>query len=332
MGKMKEDPYVYPGTDILINKLDIKDKAILAKAEKIITYKKLSEFEFKAENFGKTSEKQVREIHKYLFGDLYPFAGEFRKINIYKAEKELGGDSFPYCDSNRIQKELYKVCNSFNSLKVSNDIDSQTKAISGLAAEVWAVHPFREGNTRTTMCVAQLYAEGIGVELATDVIKRNPKEFRDALLLHSLPGQYSEPDKLRAIIKESILIGEKNRELGIIGEAKVIESAKSPYNPVTGKYIPVAEKLPEYKTNAWISEKQIDEKIKVKEGEKPLKTGIYAIKDNKAVIKKENIYNLEQLYVSKEKEKELKVPEKSLEEIKVLSKVKEKTKDRGYER
>lgn len=50
---------MYPGTDILINKLDIKDKAILAKAEKIIAYKKLSEFEFKTENFGKTSEKQV---------------------------------------------------------------------------------------------------------------------------------------------------------------------------------------------------------------------------------------------------------------------------------
>lgn len=78
---------MYPGTDILINKLDIKDKAILAKAEKIIAYKKLSEFEFKTENFGKTSEKQVWEIHKYLFGDLYPFAGEFRKINIYKADQ-----------------------------------------------------------------------------------------------------------------------------------------------------------------------------------------------------------------------------------------------------
>lgn len=330
MGKYNEDPYLYPGTNILINKFDIKNKEILLKIEEAITVKKL--LGIKNKDFGKTTEKGIREVHKYLFEDIYPFAGEFRKINIYKAEKELGGDSFLYCDSKRIQKELYKVSNSFNNLKISNDIDSQTKVISSLGAQVWAVHPFREGNTRTTMCVMENYAKEIGVTLDTSIIKVDPKEFRNALLLHSLPGQYSEPDRLRKIIRKSIQMGEKNKELGMTEEKKEITDIKSPYNPITGKYIPVVEKLPEYKSNAWISEKQIDEKIKVKEDEKPLKTGIYAVKDNKAVIKKEKMYNLDQLYVSQDKKKEFIIPEKSLEEMKTLSKAKERTKDKGYER
>lgn len=264
-----KDLYLYPETDIMKNKFNVKDNEFLSKIEGIIVDDKLRKIE--EQNFEKAplSVEQIKNVHKYLFEEVYPFAGEFRTIQIYKAERELGGQSFEYCNPRRIEKELEEICKFYETLSPSNFPDGKIRNVGRFAAKVWAVHPFREGNTRTTMCMMINYAKKLDLELDISNIEEDPKKFRDALLLHSLLGQYSEPEKLREIIKESIEIGEKNKKLGIVGEAKVIESAKSSYNLVTGKYIPVAEKLPEYKTNAWITEKQIDKKIKIKEDETP---------------------------------------------------------------
>ena len=78
------DKYLYPGTNVLINKLDIKDNAKLDKVE--YTYASLNISSLINNPIEITSILDVCKIHKILFGDVYEWAGEYRNINIYREE------------------------------------------------------------------------------------------------------------------------------------------------------------------------------------------------------------------------------------------------------
>ncbi|MGL9730391.1 hypothetical protein [Enterococcus sp. DIV0756] len=89
------DPYLIPDTDVLQNKLGIADKDLLEKAEADITYLKLLDIDAWFENKPLNYETFL-EVHKYIFGDLYEWAGQIRTIDIYKEEAVLGGVSLTY--------------------------------------------------------------------------------------------------------------------------------------------------------------------------------------------------------------------------------------------
>lgn len=79
------DLYLIPDTDVLQNKLGITDKEILERAEADITYLKLLYIDTWFENKPLNYETFL-EVHKYIFGDLYEWAGQFRTI-IYIKKK-----------------------------------------------------------------------------------------------------------------------------------------------------------------------------------------------------------------------------------------------------
>ena len=95
--------YCYPETNVLINKLNIKDAVLLKKAEEEITAVK--QFELLQNplkgNFTKT---HLFRIHKFIFGDLYYFAGKIRREQIGKA------NTFFY-PPDLIDRELSKLFN-----------------------------------------------------------------------------------------------------------------------------------------------------------------------------------------------------------------------------
>ena len=68
------DSYLIPDTDVLQNKLGIADKDILEKAEADITYLKLLDIDAWFENKPLNYETFF-EVHEYIFGDLYEWAG-----------------------------------------------------------------------------------------------------------------------------------------------------------------------------------------------------------------------------------------------------------------
>lgn len=78
------DPvYCYPGTSILINKLGILDAEQLRKAEREIT--SLRTAQAAAEGIpGVFDSKHLKQIHAFLFSDIYDWAGHFRRVNISK--------------------------------------------------------------------------------------------------------------------------------------------------------------------------------------------------------------------------------------------------------
>jgi cell filamentation protein len=135
--------YCYPNTDILINKLDLKDNTLLQKYEAKITAAKLLALRQKG-IIGTFNSQHIKDIHKYLFEDIYPFAGIFRTENI-------GKGVFRFAEWQFIESELDKL---LDILKNENYLENYSQDITAkrlayYISELNVLHPFREGNGRT---------------------------------------------------------------------------------------------------------------------------------------------------------------------------------------
>jgi cell filamentation protein len=141
----------YDGTTCLINKFGITDEKLLSKVEADITFAKASELEANPVK-GAFDLEHYKSIHRYLFEDLYDWAGKFRTINMSKK-----GTKFANAE------DLDKLCNlCFTRLKneiyfKENKFDEFIENIVDLYSSLNMLHPFREGNGRTErIFIAQL--------------------------------------------------------------------------------------------------------------------------------------------------------------------------------
>lgn len=135
--------YCYEDCDVLKNKLNIKNTKKLQEYEAKITAAKLLSLRQKGIT-GNFDIKHFISIHTYLFEDIYPFAGKFRKENIAKGV-------FRFAEWEYIEEELEKL---LMTLKKENYLEdkSQKELAEKLAyyiSELNVLHPFREGNGRT---------------------------------------------------------------------------------------------------------------------------------------------------------------------------------------
>ena len=201
-----KDIYVYEGTSVLINKLGIRDSKALDEKEGAIV--SLNVYDLISHPFKIKSVFDIKKIHKYLFGDLYEWAGENRKINMYKEEPVLSGLSVNYSEYTNIDKDLkrldsYFVSVDWKDLSHKETIDEIVKIISRL----WRIHCFREGNTRTTTTFLYMFMKQLGLKVNIDFIGKHAKFFRNALVLASI-DQYSEYEHLTSILMDSISLKE----------------------------------------------------------------------------------------------------------------------------
>lgn len=167
--------YCYPGTNILINKLDIRNNKLLEKAEKTLVLAKLYDLRQNPIN-GKFDKKHLIDIHKYMFEDLYSFAGKFRTENIAK-------DNFSFAEWEYIESELDRI---LLKLKDENYLDNfnkedMAKKLAYYMAELNVLHPFREGNGRTIREFIRELALKNGYIL--DYSKTNADEMLAAMIL-----------------------------------------------------------------------------------------------------------------------------------------------------
>lgn len=176
MGKdiynQRNSNYCYENTDVLINKLNIKDNKKLQIYEAKITAAKLLALRQKG-IIGNFDPAHLIAIHKFLFEDIYPFAGKFRNENIAKG-------MFRFAEWEYIESELN---NLLEKLKKENYLSKLSKAdLAGRLAfylsELNVLHPFREGNGRTIREFIRELALKNGYIL--NLSKINPKEFLNA--------------------------------------------------------------------------------------------------------------------------------------------------------
>lgn len=178
------DPYLIPGTDVLQNKLGIADKDTLEKAEADITYLKLLDIDAWFENKPLNYETFL-VVHEYIFGDLYEWAGQIRTIDIYKEEVVLGGVSLTYGEISSIQFQIETIIDNLNQVEWSNiSVEDMIPLFSDLIAQLWLIHPFREGNTRTVMRFAGLFANAKGFPLNSKLLRDHASYVRKSLVLY----------------------------------------------------------------------------------------------------------------------------------------------------
>lgn len=178
------DPYLIPNTDVLQNKLDISDKELLEKAEADITYFKLLDIDARLENKPLNYETFLA-VHKYIFGDIYDWAGKIRTIPIYKEEAVLGGLSLNYGDISSIQVQIESLIDEMNQIEWSEiSVEETIPLFSDLIAQIWLLHPFREGNTRAVMRFAGLFANAKGFPLNSKLLRDHASYVRKSLVLY----------------------------------------------------------------------------------------------------------------------------------------------------
>jgi len=136
------DPYVYPGTNVLRNLRDIRDAGQLSQLEAIATTRRIIELAHKPV-VGLFDVRHLQAIHRYIFQDVYEWAGEFRTVNIAKS-----GDPFAF--HQHIASSLDKAFSELGRERYLKgaDVERFARRAAYYLGEINAVHPFREGNGR----------------------------------------------------------------------------------------------------------------------------------------------------------------------------------------
>lgn len=157
MYKAEVDPYCYPGTTVLKNRLGLKEQAQLDAFEAEITSQRATE----PLPTGRFGFGHYRAIHRHLFQDVYAWAGKTRTVRIAK-----GGNAF--CYPEHIKRELKKLFTALAKQKHFRELDAAefAKKAAHFLAEINAIHPFREGNGRVQLSFLTLLAERAGHPLA----------------------------------------------------------------------------------------------------------------------------------------------------------------------
>ncbi len=136
------DPYTYPGTDVLRNIPDIRDPRLMAAFEANATAARLAELDA-APLQGRFDDAHFKAIHKYIFQDLYSWAGEFRTVNISKGGHLFGVATFVEPALQDVFRKLFAE----DCLR-KTDAESFARRAGFYLGEINAVHAFREGNGR----------------------------------------------------------------------------------------------------------------------------------------------------------------------------------------
>jgi len=142
--------YCYNSSDVLKNNFDITNKDELHKIETLVTTYKLGLLEMGKFPYDLAfDENHYLNIHKFVFGDIYDFAGEIRSEAIYKSNEPYDVGKTPFCYPEFIFSHLKAT---LNKMKIAaqniNNKEELLFFISYYYAELNIIHPFREGNGR----------------------------------------------------------------------------------------------------------------------------------------------------------------------------------------
>jgi cell filamentation protein len=159
-----DDPYAYPGTSVLRNRLDIRDAGNLAAFEVEI-------FTLRAEEplpHGAFDPAHYCSIHHHLFQDVYEWAGRYRTVRTSK-----GGDAFCYPEHIPAQMDALFLSIRGGEAFAGRSQSEFLKEAARFLGELNAIHPFREGNGRAQLAFLGLIGATASRPFAFERIDRN---------------------------------------------------------------------------------------------------------------------------------------------------------------
>ena len=156
----------------------------------------------------------LASIHRHLFEGIYKFAGTYRDYNITKPELVLRGDTVRYESGNMISDTLEYEFDTEKKFSYEGlTMPEMVKHISRFIANVWQIHPFGEGNTRTTAVFAIQFLRHLGFEVTNEIFAENSKYFRNSLVRANYTNmQYGITETTEYLERffRNLLMGEQN--------------------------------------------------------------------------------------------------------------------------
>ena len=177
---------------------------------------------------------QLLSIHKILFEGILDHPGAIRTYNFSKKEWVLDGASVTYGDYRELEMALqydFEQEKKYRYHSLSDDelIDH----LSIFLANLWQIHVFEEGNTRTIAVFFIKYLRSLGFDVTNDTFAKNAWYFRNALVranYKNLPKGIYEDRSYLVLFLRNLLLGEKNmlqnRDLHIASTAPTPISIK----------------------------------------------------------------------------------------------------------
>ncbi|MCH3982610.1 MAG: Fic family protein [Prevotella sp.] len=122
-------------------------------------------------------------IHRRVFEGVFKHAGKLRDYDITKREWVLNGDTVNYLNWEDLHRAVdYDLEQERQFSYKGISPDEMVEHISRFVSGLWQIHPFCEGNTRTTAVFTILYLRSIGFEVNNDTFARHSWYFRNALV------------------------------------------------------------------------------------------------------------------------------------------------------
>lgn len=148
-------------------------------------------------------------MHEYIFQDLFDWAGQPRNIAIYKEEDILGGQSVEYSDPFDIVTDVHHVLSDMRDKDwKSMDTNEASKEFCDSLAKLWKIHPFREGNTRTTVTFCCQFIDEQGFIINRELFEKNARYVRTALVAYNAyfsdGSDFSKKEYLEKIVFDSL--------------------------------------------------------------------------------------------------------------------------------
>lgn len=163
-----DDPLCYPGTDLLINKLNIKNEQDFEQAEAAFFTARYADPTLPSPPTSITgfTLEHWQRLHWHLFQDVYIWAGQLRQCSISKGETR-------FCAWDRIIAESEKQFALLHGHKLDSSREIAVTSLTELYSELNIVHPFREGNGRSQRLLFEQIAFVMGYELEWPILTQS---------------------------------------------------------------------------------------------------------------------------------------------------------------
>ncbi|MCU6712412.1 Fic family protein [Paenibacillus sp. J5C_2022] len=138
-----DSKYCYPNSDVLVNIPGFTVQEQLDAFERMITLDRLRLLNMRSLK-GKYDRRHLCNIHKFIFKDIYPFAGELR-------EEDIAKDNFRFANVRFLVSQTDQLLSELSSENLLKDLPFERfiERITYYFTELNVLHPFREGNGRT---------------------------------------------------------------------------------------------------------------------------------------------------------------------------------------
>ncbi len=162
----------------------------------------------------------LKQYHKKLFENIDigidgRYIGEFRDYNITKKESILNGETVQYADYSMIEETLkYDFEEEARQKYIDRTDKEKIDRLCKFTAHIWQVHPFGEGNTRTTALFIQKYLNSKGFNVNNELFKDNSLYFRNALVranYSNISKGIEEDNKYLVMFFENLLLNKQNK-------------------------------------------------------------------------------------------------------------------------